>query len=62
MVTMAQSAAKWRNTHTHADHTHLLTLTSKAFPDFLFSGLEKAVLNFHSFSDCMFSDPEKAVP
>ena len=25
MVTMAQSAANWRNTHTHVDCTHLLT-------------------------------------
>ena len=25
MVTMAQSAANWHNTHTHMDHTHSLT-------------------------------------
>ena len=25
MVTMAQSAANWRNTHTHVNHTHSLT-------------------------------------
>ena len=25
MVTMAQSAANWRNTHTHVDRTHSLT-------------------------------------
>ena len=25
MVTMAQSAANWHNTHTHIDHTHSLT-------------------------------------
>ena len=25
MVTMAQSAANWRNMHTHVDHTHSLT-------------------------------------
>ena len=28
MVTMAQSAAKWRNTHAHMDRTHSLTHTS----------------------------------
>ena len=25
MVTMAESAANWRNTHTHVDRTHSLT-------------------------------------
>ena len=25
MVTMAQSTANWRNTHTHMGHTHSLT-------------------------------------
>ena len=25
MVTMAESAANWRNTHTHMDRTHSLT-------------------------------------
>ena len=27
MATMAQSAANWRNTHTHMDRTHLFTHT-----------------------------------
>ena len=49
MVTMAQSAAYWRNTHTHVDHTHSLTHLHQHSHDHFVRSAISAITEFGFF-------------
>ena len=46
MVIVAQSAANWRNTHTHVDHTHSLTHLHQYIHNHVVRSASSAVTEF----------------